>query len=99
MATTAKQAYREFQQAEIERINRDHPDMPIEEKAKLLVERTLPRAHRDIDTAERLLHFAPLMEAEGHLSAARHMRNAAEEIKSLREKLADRSPLKRLRPI
>jgi hypothetical protein len=43
------------------------------------------KTHPDIDTAERLRHFAGLMEAEGHLSAARHMRNGADEIERLRD--------------
>jgi hypothetical protein len=46
--------------------------------------------HPDIDPAERLRFFAGLMEAEGRLNVARHMRNGADEIERLRHRLRDR---------
>ena len=41
----------------------------------------------EIDTPERLRFHADRMEAEGHLNAARHMRNGADEIEHLRQRL------------
>ena len=46
--------------------------------------------HPDIDPAERLRFFADRMEAEGRLNVARHMRNGADEIDLLRQRLKDR---------
>ena len=46
--------------------------------------------HPDIDPAERLRFFANCMEAEGRLNIARHMRNGADEIEHLRQRLRDR---------
>jgi hypothetical protein len=46
-------------------------------------------------TAERLRFFATAMEAEGFLSAARHMRNGADCIEQQAEALAARSRLSR----
>ena len=47
--------------------------------------------HPDIDPAERLRFFADRMEAEGRLNVARHMRNGADEIDLLRQRLKDRA--------
>jgi ubiquitin C-terminal hydrolase len=44
--------------------------------------------HPDIDPAERLRFFADRMEAEGRLNVARHMRNGADEIERLRQRLS-----------
>ena len=46
--------------------------------------------HPDVDPAERLRFFADFMEAEGRLNVARHMRNGADEIEHLRQRLRDR---------
>ena len=48
------------------------------------------KSHPDIDPAERLRFFADCMEAEGRLNVARHMRNGADEIDLLRQRLKDR---------
>jgi hypothetical protein len=45
--------------------------------------------HPDIDPAERLRFFADCLEAEGRLNVARHMRNGADEIEHLRQRLRD----------
>jgi hypothetical protein len=45
--------------------------------------------HRDIDTSERLRFHATNMEREGHLTAARYMRNAADELERLRRQLLE----------
>ena len=48
--------------------------------------------HPDVDPAERLRFFADCMEAEGRFNIARHMRNGADEIEHLRQRLRDRAP-------
>ena len=37
------------------------------------------------DNVERLMFFASRVEEDGHLNAARHMRNAADELQHVRE--------------